>query len=174
MNMFEEEDSSELEGYTSHIILTNIKKPLRPLTTSVLEKEILPFLHAIETIQGMLDLSEGRLSLPVRIRSISKNSPESITIDGVSKAIQFIIERVDPNRKKLLELQMAGVELDNRRKKYDLLSDLMQHADKLDKKQKKIIFDAMTTVATSDLRISIDRKQDQKNIEKKPRKRLMH
>lgn len=71
------------------------------LTISVLKDEILPYLDAIRTIQSILNKSEKRTtSSHIRITSITRHSPIAAILEGATRAIEFIITRIDPDRKK--------------------------------------------------------------------------
>lgn len=83
---------------------TNIGTIEQNLTTEYLKNTILPYLSAIADVQRVLDKIQNKNSGEVKIKSISQNSPISVSLDGASQAIQTIIEYVVPWKRKHAEV----------------------------------------------------------------------
>jgi hypothetical protein len=69
------------------------------LTPRILSLEISPYLIAMEDIQHIIDEVEGRQYQEVSIKSITRNSPISISLDGVSQAASLIRDSIIPWRR---------------------------------------------------------------------------
>jgi hypothetical protein len=82
---------------------TDIGTIEQSLTSEYLKSTILPYLSAITDIQRILDKIQNKNSGEVKIKSISQNSPISVSLDGASQAIQTIIEYVIPWKRKYAE-----------------------------------------------------------------------
>jgi len=91
------------------------------LTPYLLSAELSPFLNAIEAIQHVIDSIQGQPPNDVLIKSISQNSPITVTLEGAAKAIQEIKDIVVPWRRKhqerlaRLQLQEKKVEIDSKK-----------------------------------------------------------
>lgn len=90
----------------------------KKLTPHLLSAELSPFLNAIEAIQRVIDSIQGRPPKDVLIKSISQNSPITVTLEGAVKAIQVLIDIVVPSRRKHQE-KLARLELQNKKAEID-------------------------------------------------------
>jgi hypothetical protein len=86
--------ANESSGYDEPVcqIIFPVEESLTP---HVLDTVIVPYLKAVEEIQRILDKIIKRKSPdPLTIKSIKQESPVTVTLNGVSDAIQFIKELI--------------------------------------------------------------------------------
>lgn len=65
--------------------------------------DLLVYLQGIERLQHIIDEAQGRETTLVRIRSITQNSPVSVTLEGASQAVETVKEIVIPWRRQHAE-----------------------------------------------------------------------
>ncbi len=108
---------AEREAQRTITLVSEVEK----LTPHLLSAELSPFLNAIEAIQHVIDDIQGQPPTDVLIKSISQNSPITVTLEGAVKAIQEIKDIVVPWRRKhqeklaRLQLQEKKVEIDGKK-----------------------------------------------------------
>lgn len=89
------DSDSKLTG-ALNIILENDEALLSSLNLSPesFALYINPFLEAVVDIQTIIDALEGKKPTEVRIRAIQQNSPISVSVEGVTKAVEVVQETV--------------------------------------------------------------------------------
>lgn len=95
------------------------------LTPVYLEKNFLPYVHAVAEVQHVIDEIRGRRPVEVAIKAFSQRSPISVSIDGAAEALGLIRETVVPWRRKHAEemarLLEAEKQADIENKKAEIL-----------------------------------------------------
>jgi hypothetical protein len=87
------------------------------MTPAYLVQTIAPYLQALARIQSVLDQATGQPPTLIQIRSLSQNSPISLSLDGAASALELILNLVVPWRRKhakelaVLTVKKAEVEI---------------------------------------------------------------
>jgi hypothetical protein len=68
------------------------------LTADYLEQEVLPFLQAAISLQGIIDAINGATRKTLRIKSIQQNSPINVNLEGGAEALGLIRDTLIPWR----------------------------------------------------------------------------
>lgn len=105
------------------------------LTPRVLETVILPYLNAINDIQHIINAVLRRQPPHIVIRSIKQESPVSVTVNGVSEAIQFIKETVVPWRRKHAEKMSRLAEREKEAEIANIKVELLEKKARVAKEQ---------------------------------------
>lgn len=91
------------------------------LTPEYLSEHLMPYLNALAGMQHTCDKLMGHTSHEVVIRFISQQSPVSISLQGVSDAVNAVLDVVVPWRreyaKQLAELKLKELEAEIKKKK---------------------------------------------------------
>lgn len=93
----------------------------RRLTPKYLLDVVNPYLLAIADIQNVLSNIRGKSNHEVVIKSISQNSPISVSLDGAAQAMQTIVDYVVPSKRKIadeiakLSISDKQVEIESKR-----------------------------------------------------------
>ena len=98
----------ELQQEGSNIVVIFSKNAR--LTPQVLSTVISPYLISIEDIQHIIDEIEGHQWQEVRVKSITQNSPISVSLDGVASAANLIRDSVIPWRREHDEIMAQLIE----------------------------------------------------------------
>lgn len=88
---------------TQIILYSNVGDPEQILTPEYLRHTVTPYLSAIADIKHILDEIKGKTNYEIKIKSISQNSPISVSLDGASQAIQTIVDYAVPWKRKYAE-----------------------------------------------------------------------
>jgi hypothetical protein len=91
---------SDRDATLIYVTLTSRSEESLELTPKFLELKILPYVYAIREIQYVIDELFGQEPHKVLIKSISQDSPISISLAGVSEAVQLILDNVISWRRK--------------------------------------------------------------------------
>lgn len=89
-----------------------------PLTPSYLLNQVSPYLFAIEELQAAINQILDRSAEPVRIRSLSQNSPIEVNLQGASEAVKTIQSTIVPWRRRHAE-EMARLAEQERQAEID-------------------------------------------------------
>lgn len=95
------------------------------LTPETLSTQLAPYLQAINDFQIIVTELENDSPHPVRLRSISQNSPTDINLDGASETIKTIKEDIIPWRKEhaqhLAQIEIGQKELEKEQAEVSVL-----------------------------------------------------
>lgn len=99
---------SVIEDYNkrNHILIIPLSNQI---TTKILSNDLLPYIESIEILQNFIDTINGETS-EVLIKSISQNSPVSISLDGAADAVQILKDTIIPWRRNHLETMARLIE----------------------------------------------------------------
>ncbi|MCU0497364.1 MAG: hypothetical protein MUF87_08445 [Anaerolineae bacterium] len=134
-----------------------------------LTTQITPYLQALIDLQKILSELKGEVPPPVKIRSITQNSPIETLIEGVGQSLSIVFEQVIPWRKrhaqKMADLAEREKELEIARKQAELEAMRSQtHRDRDDHQTKQ----EAERIRLEQAKIDLQRQQievEQKQIE---------